>query len=72
LGADKYPRFEPLRLRLRLPVVLAILAHRAIGALLIFLTRPTRGLAMATSFSNKKALRFRYHPEYGQIRFVQQ
>ncbi len=28
LGADKYPRFEPLRLRLRLPVVLAILAHR--------------------------------------------
>lgn len=28
LGADKYPRFDALRLRLRLPVVLAILAHR--------------------------------------------
>ena len=28
LGADKYPRFDALRLRLRLPVVLAILSHR--------------------------------------------
>ena len=28
LGADKYPRFEALRLRLRLPVVTAILTHR--------------------------------------------
>ena len=28
LGADKYPRFEALALRLRLPVVTAILAHR--------------------------------------------
>ncbi len=28
LGADKYPRFEALGLRLRLPVVTAILAHR--------------------------------------------
>lgn len=28
LGPDKYPRFDALRLRLRLPVVLAILAHR--------------------------------------------
>lgn len=28
LGADKYPRFEALGLRLRLPVVNAILAHR--------------------------------------------
>jgi hypothetical protein len=28
LGADKYPRFDALGLRLRLPVVLAILTHR--------------------------------------------